>query len=61
MSENLTPDQRFNELVPSLLFAQEDIQLRAVAYPFLIRLDAKGWLDIAEARDLRDWLNKVIP
>ncbi len=46
---------------PCFEFDKEDIKLVATNTGVLIRLDAKGWLDVSDATALRDWLSALIP
>lgn len=63
MSDSIKTSERFNDLPPCPACADIEIERDAKNYPEYVGKLWMGstWLSVAEARELRDWLNKVIP
>ena len=55
--------EKFNDIPPFPRCPDIEIEHDAKQYPEYVGKLWLGstWLDVAEARELRDWLNKVIP
>lgn len=61
MSEHLPSDDLFNQAPPFVLdYGGTQVPI-ATVYHGLVSFMVEADLDVAQARLLRDWLNKVIP
>lgn len=63
MTDVIKTSEQFNELPPCPVCTDIEIERDAKAWPDHVGKLWMGstWLSVAEARELRDWLNKVIP